>query len=141
MRLIQPYFISNQNNGDDWINSSKQSVLGNDNHTWSVKGAVDTIGRDIILGVQDILVFVIPDKTESPDWELNKRVVSEIKAAHGDKVNLHVDICLCSTTLDGHCCYPEDMNKTYDQLLQQATAVHAAGADVLPPSDCQDQTV
>ncbi len=141
MRLIQPYFINNQTNGDDWIKATKQSVLGNDNHPWSVKGAIDTIGRDIMLGVKDILIFVMPDRTDSPDWELNKRVVSEIKAVHGDKVNLHVDICLCSTTLDGHCCYPEDMNKTYDQLLQQATAVHEAGADVLAPSDCQDQTV
>jgi len=85
MKLIQPYFISNQGNGDDWVLASKQSVLGNDNHPWSVKGAIDTIGRDIALGVKDILVFVMPERSEMPDWDLNKRVVSEIKAAYGDK--------------------------------------------------------
>jgi len=141
MKLIQPYFINNQSNGDDWVQASNQSVLGNDNHPWSVKGAVDTIGRDIILGVKDILIFVMPDRVDLPDWDLNKRVVSEIKAAHGDKVNLHVDICLCSTTLDGHCCYPEDTNKTDEQLFKQASVVYEAGADVLAPSDCQDNTV
>ena len=141
MKLIQPYFISNQGNGDDWVLASKQSVLGNDNHPWSVKGAIDTIGRDIALGVKDILVFVMPERSEMPDWDLNKRVVSEIKAAYGDKVNLHVDICLCSTTLDGHCCYPTDAAKTDEQLFEQASVVYEAGADVLAPSDCQDNTV
>jgi len=132
MDLIQPIFVNE--------NQTEESPLGENNKLYNISDIHDRIKKDIDLGINKFLLFCVPlEKDTDPKWQWQGEVVHEIKNKHD--INLHVDICLCSTMPDGHCNVTDDPKKTEQLLQEQASVVSVAGADVLAPSDCQPNTV
>ena len=98
MNFIQPIFVNQ-------TDSILQGKLGLENASFPLTDICERIQKDIDVGVSDFLLFVTPNtKTDSPDWQFQAQVVNHIKSKFNKQVNLAVDVCMCSTTLDGHCC-------------------------------------
>lgn len=132
MKLIQPIFV---HEGD-----TEETLLGKDNKLHSLEDAHTRIAQDIKLGVTDFLLFLVPlHKNNAPTWTWQAQAVKKLKSL--SRVHtIIVDICLCSTTTDGHC-HLHDAQLTQTHLTNYAQAVHDAGADMVAPSDCQKNTV
>ena len=96
MKLIQPIFV---HEGD-----TQDTKLGKDNKLYSLYDAPDRIYQDQEQGVQEFLLFLVPlTKDNDPTWSWQGEAVEKIKALTGHHAKITVDICLCSTTEDGHC--------------------------------------
>lgn len=133
MKLIQPIFV---HEGD-----TQDTKLGKDNKLYSLYDAPDRIYQDQEQGVQEFLLFLVPlTKDNDPTWSWQGEAVEKIKALTGHHAKITVDICLCSTTEDGHC-HVHDTDRTQTLLTNYAQAVLNAGADCVAPSDCQKNTV
>ena len=133
MKLIQPIFV---HEGD-----TQDTKLGKDNKLYSLYDAPDRIYQDQEQGVQEFLLFLVPlTKDNDPTWSWQGEAVEKIKALTGHHAKITVDICLCSTTTDGHC-HVHDTDRTQTLLTNYAQAVLNAGADCVAPSDCQKNTV
>ena len=133
MKLIQPIFV---HEGD-----TQDTKLGKDNKLYSLYDAPDRIYQDQEQGVQEFLLFLVPlSKDNDPTWSWQGEAVEKIKSLVGHHAKITVDICLCSTTEDGHC-HVHDRDKTQTLLTNYAQSVIRAGADCVAPSDCQKNTV
>ena len=133
MRLIQALFLTE---GD-----TKPTTLGKDNPLWSLYDIHERILKDIALGVDEFLIFPVPvAKEHDPTWGWIGEAIHNIKDRYAYESTLAVDLCLCSTMPDGHCHHP-DPERSRELMINQARAVHRAGADTLAPSDCQPHTV
>ena len=95
-------------------------------------------------GVRHFLLFAIPAKTHpASPLTFATRVVEAIKQRFADAMHLWVDICLCSSTDDGHCGIsgPDrriDLDATLAALEAMTLRVAGAGADGISPSDMMD---
>lgn len=135
MDFIQPIFV-NQTKG---FISGK---LGIENASHPLHEINGRIQQDIDAGVEQFLLFINPNqKTNSPDWNFQTEVVTHIKSKFGKQINLAVDVCLCSTTTDGHCCLIDKPQTTQQLFIDLGKQLKLAGADVLAPSDMQANTV
>jgi porphobilinogen synthase len=137
--LIQPIFVGAQD-------EARRAVDGlGDNARLNLDEAIAQVGRDIDAGVRHFLLFPVPDhKVVHPsDFSFLHRVVSGIKEAHGTRLHLWIDLCLCAWTSHGHCAVLDDRRRldvplTLDTLGRMAVAVADAGADGVAPSDMMD---
>ena len=135
MNFIQPIFV---NQTSDVV----QGKLGPDNASFPLQKINDTIQKDIDVGVKEFLLFVTPNvKTNSPDWQFQGEVVNHIKSKFREQISLAVDVCMCSTTTDGHCCLIDKPQTTQSLFIQLGRVLKQAGADILAPSDMQKDTV
>ena len=135
MDFIQPIFV---NQTSDIV----QGKLGPANASFPLQKINEVIQKDIDVGVEDFLLFVTPDKkTNTPDWKFQSDVVSHIKSKFNKQINLAVDVCMCSTTLDGHCCILDKPQTTQALFIDLGRKLKQAGADILAPSDMQKDTV
>ena len=135
MEFIQPIFV---NQTKDFVSGA----LGIENASHPITAINERIEKDIDLGVSEFLLFVTPNKkTNTPDWKFHGDVVNTIKSKFGDKINLAVDVCMCSTTTDGHCCIMDKPQTTQEFFIKLGRTLKSAGADVLAPSDMQENTV
>lgn len=135
MNFIQPIFV---NQTDQFVSSK----LGIENASHPLAEINERIEKDLDLGVQEFLLFVTPkEKTNTPDWQFNGDVVNTIKSKFGNHIRLAVDVCMCSTTTDGHCCIMHDPQTTQELFVNLGETLKKAGADVLAPSDMQEHTV
>ena len=135
MDFIQPIFV---NQTSDVV----QGKLGPDNASFPLQKINDSIQKDIDVGVKEFLLFVTPNvKTNSPDWQFQGEVVNHIKSKFGEQISLAVDVCMCSTTTDGHCCIIDKPQTTQSLFIQLGRVLKQAGADILAPSDMQKDTV
>ena len=137
--LIQPIFIVEGMSG-------AEAIPGLDgNERLGVGPALETIARDIDQGVRHVLLFAVPEiKGTGPFFAA--KAVDAIKKRFGTSLCLWVDVCLCSTTPDGHCAIFDpagriDLDRTLDALGEMATVVAGAGADGVSPSDMMDGRV
>ncbi len=134
--LIQPIFIVEGLGG-------AEAIPGLDgNERLGIQPALDTIARDVDSGVRHFLLFAVPEKKGSGVFFVG-RAVDAIKKRFGGSLCLWVDVCLCSTTVDGHCAIFDqagriDLDRTLDALGRMATAAADAGADGVSPSDMMD---
>lgn len=134
--LIQPIFIVEGMSG-------AEAIPGLDgNERLGIGPALDTMARDLDQGVRHVLLFAVPEKKGSGVF-FAARAVEAIKKRFGSGVCLWVDVCLCSTTHDGHCAIFDasgriDLDRTLDALGTMATVVAEAGADGVSPSDMMD---
>ena len=93
--LIQPIFIVEGLGG-------AEAIPGLDgNERLGIQPALDTIARDVDSGVRHFLLFAVPEKKGSGVFFVG-RAVDAIKKRFGGSLCLWVDVCLCSTTVDGH---------------------------------------
>ena len=133
MNLIQPIFV---HEGD-----TQDTKLGKLNKLYSLYDVEDRIRADQDLGVTQFLLFLVPlTKDNEPTWSWQADAVYKIKDLVKHDATIITDVCLCSTTEDGHC-HVHDAARTQTLLTNYAQAVVNAGADVLAPSDCQKNTV
>ncbi len=114
------------------------------NHRLSTEDALSTIGSDLAAGVRHFLLFAVPSKSApAAPGAFAARVVEAIKRQFGDAMHLWVDICLCSTTDDGHCAtaardHRIDLDAKLAALAAMTLRVARAGADGISPSDMMD---
>lgn len=119
----------------------------------SVDTLVDTVGRDLELGIHSVLLFGVPDAdVKSPDGRgagtddnLVSQAVSALKKNYGHDLLVMTDVCLCAYTDHGHCGLIVDdridNDATLPHLAAMALAHARAGADVVAPSDMMDGRV
>lgn len=137
--LIQPIFVGAQD-------EARRAVEGlGDNARLHPAEAIAQVGRDLEAGVRHFLLFPVPDhKADRPaDFEFLRNAVAGIKEAHGSRLHLWIDLCLCAWTSHGHCAVLDnhrrlDVPLTLDALGRMAVAVADAGADGVAPSDMMD---
>jgi porphobilinogen synthase len=134
--LVQPVFVVEGL-------AAAEPIAGLDgNLRLPLAGALDIIADDAAAGVRHVLLFAVP-RPGSPYGAFAATAVDAIKRACGDAIHLWVDICLCSSTADGHCAISHDngridLDATLDALAQMTTRVADAGADGVSPSDMMD---
>ena len=136
--LIQPLFVVEGL-------TATEAIPGLDgNHRLSINDALRTIGSDAAAGARHFLLFAVPSKSEpAAAGAFAARVVDAIKREFGDTMHLWVDVCLCSTTDDGHCAISDadhriDLDATLAALEAMTLRVARAGANGISPSDMMD---
>jgi porphobilinogen synthase len=136
--LIQPIFVVEGLRAIEPI----QGLDGN--NRLAIEDALKVIESDIAAGVRHFLLFAIPAKTNpASPGTFASRVVEAVKQRFADAMHLWVDICLCSSTEDGHCAIsgPDrriDLDATLAALEAMTLRVARAGADGISPSDMMD---
>jgi porphobilinogen synthase len=134
MNLIQPLFVNEKGR-------TETAGLGVHNSSFSEILINDQIQQDVDKGVDSFLLFITPQyKTWTPDWSFNQRIVNQIKTKF-PKIQLIVDVCLCSTLPDGHCRVMDKPDTSEALLIDLGKKLESAGADILAPSDMGDNTV
>jgi porphobilinogen synthase len=136
--LVQPLFVVEGLQGSE-------AIAGLDgNARLSLNAALDVIGEDLAAGVRHFLLFAVPSPASAASHgAFAAAVVNAIKRQYGDALHLWVDICLCSSTSDGHCAIADasgriDLDATLAALEQMTLRVADAGADGASPSDMMD---
>jgi porphobilinogen synthase len=120
-------------------------------HRVSPDEAVREAHRLLEVGVRSVLLFGLPatkDAEGSGAWDPEGPVPGAIRALRaelGDEMALIADVCLCEYTSHGHCGVLRDAtidnDATLPRLARTATALAAAGADVVAPSAMADGQV
>lgn len=137
--LIQPIFVGTQTERRRLVDG-----LG-DNARLNLPEAVDQVGRDLEAGVRHFLLFPLPGEKHSEPHDFGglERAVESLKSAHGARLSLWVDLCLCAWTTHGHCAILDDRRRldvprTLEALGRMAVAAADVGADGVAPSDMMD---
>ena len=145
--FVQPHFVVPGNG----ISEPIGAMPGIDHQ--SVDRLVDTVGKDLELGIRSVLLFGVPDETvKRPDGSaaaaednLVSTAVTALKDRFGEQLVVITDVCLCAYTDHGHCGLIVDGKVDNDSTLPHLAAMalsHArAGADVVAPSDMMDGRV
>lgn len=136
--FIQPLFVVEGLTGIE-------PIAGLDgNHRLPIEDALRTIESDLDAGVRHFLLFAVPAKNDAAAiGAFAARVVESLKRRFADAMHLWVDICLCSSTEDGHCAISGadrriDLDATLAALEAMTLRVARAGADGISPSDMMD---
>ena len=136
--LIQPIFVVEGLLGSE-------AIPGLDgNFRYGIESVIDVIAADVAAGVRHFLLFAVPAKSSSIGYgAFAAKVVDAIKRRFGGELHLWVDICLCSSTDDGHCAISDpnrriDLDATLAALESMTLRVADAGADGISPSDMMD---
>jgi porphobilinogen synthase len=136
--LIQPLFVVEDID-------APQPISGLDgNERLPMNAALDRIGADLDNAVRHFLLFAVPSSSSrGARGYFTARAVEAIKQRFGDRLCLWVDVCLCSSTDDGHCAISTtpgriDLPATLEALSQIALRAADAGADGISPSDMMD---
>ncbi|MFV2071490.1 MAG: porphobilinogen synthase [Thermoanaerobaculales bacterium] len=145
--LVQPHFVVPGSGISDPI-----GAMPGIKHQ-SVDRLLETVARDLDLGIRSALLFGVPGETDkSPDgnasWaedNLVSRAVAALKDRFGEDLAVMTDVCLCAYTDHGHCGLlvegRVDNDSTLPCLARMAVAHAQAGADVVAPSDMMDGRV
>jgi porphobilinogen synthase len=145
--FVQPHFVVPGNG----ISEPIGAMPGIDHQ--SVDRLVETVGKDLELGIRSVLLFGVPDETvKRPDGSaaaaednLVSTAVTALKDRFGEQLVVITDVCLCAYTDHGHCGLIVDGKVDNDSTLPHLAAMalsHArAGADVVAPSDMMDGRV
>jgi porphobilinogen synthase len=134
--LVQPLFVV------EGLGHA-ESIAGLDgNSRLTIEGVRDAIADDVSAGVRHFLLFAVP-RPGSPHGGFAASAIDVIKRAFGDALHLWVDVCLCSTTDDGHCAISDrngriDLDATLQALEQITLRAADAGVDGVSPSDMMD---
>ncbi len=136
--LVQPIFVVEGLEGTE-------PIPGLDgNARLGLDAALDVIAADVAAGVRHFLLFAVPSRASLAGYgAFAATVVGVVKRAFGEAIHLWVDICLCSSTDDGHCGISRaggqiDLDATLAALEQMTLRVADAGADGASPSDMMD---
>ncbi len=145
--LVQPHFVV----PGTAVSEPIQAMPGIEHQ--SVDRFVDTVSRDLELGIRAVLLFGVPDAADKTSdgraaWANDAVVaqaVAELKRRFADELAVMTDVCLCAYTDHGHCGVVLDGRIDNDRtlpLLARMALCHArAGADLVAPSDMMDGRV
>lgn len=134
--LVQPIFVV------EGLRDREVIPGLDDNFRLSIDTALSAIESDVAAGVRHFLLFAVPT-AHAPFGAFAARVVEAITRRFGDTLHLWVDICICSSTSDGHCAIsgPDariDLDATLSALEEMTLRVADAGAGGVSPSDMMD---
>lgn len=136
--LVQPLFVVEDID-------APQAIAGLDgNERLPLAAALDRIAADLDHAVRHFLLFAVPSVTSrGARGYFTGRVVEAIKQRFADRLCLWVDVCLCSSTDDGHCAISTssgriDLPATLGALGDITVRAADAGADGISPSDMMD---
>lgn len=136
--LIQPVFVV------EGLGSSEPIPGLDGTFRFGIEQAQRSIAADVDAGVRHFLLFAVPGtKAGAGFGTFAARVVEAVKRYVGQNVHLWVDICLCSSTDDGHCAISGadrriDLDATLSALEAMTLRTADAGADGVSPSDMMD---
>jgi len=137
--LIQPIFVV------EGLGAAEPITGLDGNARLGLDAALETIARDVADGVRHFLLFAVPAPASGRNafGIYAATVVAAIKARFGGQLCLWVDVCLCSSTPDGHCAIADgrgriDLPSTLAALADVAVRAADAGADGVSPSDMMD---
>jgi len=114
---------------------------------------IETISRDISLGLSAHMIFPVMSESEKDDEGTKaaddgmplQSVVRDLKEKFGDEILLMTDACLCTSTDHGHCGLLEGKNIVNDPSVETLVGIslsHArAGTDYVCLSDMMDGRV
>jgi len=112
---------------------------------------VDEVGDISNLQIPAVMVFGLPSKKDdvgSSAYDENgivQKAISEIRKAHGEKIVIMADVCLCQYTSTGHCGLVKDNkidnDSSIETLTKIATSQANAGVDIVSPSAMMDGQV
>ena len=116
-----------------------------------VSEAAAEAGDALAAGVPAVMVFGIPSSKDDEgsqaydDGGVAQSAISAIRAAHGDRIAIMSDVCLCQYTSTGHCGVVRggavDNDASVELLARTAVSQARAGADVVSPSAMMDGQV
>ena len=116
-----------------------------------VSEAAAESGEAMAAGVQAVMVFGIPSAKDDAgssaydDGGVVQSAISSIRKAHGDRIVVMSDVCLCQYTSTGHCGVSRggaiDNDETVELLARTAVSQARAGSDVVSPSAMMDGQV
>jgi porphobilinogen synthase len=146
-QLIQPHFV-HEPSGTVPIDAMPGVAR------MGIGALVDRVGADLDVGLTSILLFGVHGESAKdaaasaatdPDG-LVPRTVRRLRDEFGDRLTIYTDVCLCGSTLSGHCGVVHEsgdiLNDESLPLLAEMAFAHAqAGADVVAPSDMMDGRV
>jgi len=143
-KLIMPYFVCE---GDE-TRIAIESMPGIDRV--SIDNLLKDVEKDIVLGVNAVLIFGIPEHKDDEATEaysqsgIVQRAVGKLRKEFPDLMII-TDVCLCEFMSHGHCGIVNDgiiVNDSSLELLAKTALSHAiAGADMVAPSDMMDGRV
>ena len=112
---------------------------------------VDEVGDISNLQIPAVMVFGLPSKKDdvgSSAYDENgivQKAISEIRKAHGEKIVIMADVCLCQYTSAGHCGLVKDNKIDNDSSIETLTKIAIsqakAGVDIVSPSAMMDGQV
>ncbi len=112
---------------------------------------VDEVGDISNLQIPAVMIFGLPSKKDdvgSSAYDENgivQKAISEIRKAHGEKIVIMADVCLCQYTSTGHCGLVKDNKIDNDSSIETLTKIAIsqakAGVDVVSPSAMMDGQV
>jgi len=112
---------------------------------------VDEVGDISNLQIPAVMVFGLPSKKDdvgSSAYDENgivQKAIFEIRKAHGEKIVIMADVCLCQYTSTGHCGLVKDDKIDNDSSIETLTKIAIsqakAGVDVVSPSAMMDGQV
>jgi len=117
--------------------------------------SVDTLEAEIErlmqTGVRSVLLFGLPESKDAEgsgawaDSGVMQEAIRELRRVAGNDLAILADVCLCEYTSHGHCGVLRDASVDNDAtlplLVQTATSLIEAGADVVAPSAMMDGQV
>jgi len=135
--LVQPLFVV------EGLQTSERIAGLDGNSRLPIEKVLDVVAADLAAGVRHFLLFPVPSRAGDGYGAFAATVVELIKRAFGDVLHLWVDVCLCSSTDDGHCAISRgrgqiDLDATLAALGQMALRIADAGGDGVSPSDMMD---
>lgn len=120
-------------------------------HRVPVSEAAAEAGGALADGVPAVMVFGIPSSKDDEgssaydDGGIVQSAISAIRRAHGDRIVVMSDVCLCQYTSAGHCGVVRggivDNDRSVELLARTAVSQARAGADVVSPSAMMDGQV
>jgi porphobilinogen synthase len=107
------------------------------------------VEMDLKAGCSKLLLFSVPAKKGEKkfDFHFTAKQVAALRKEFGKDLFISVDVCLCSSTVHGHCGILNaegdhvENSATVSELARAAAAYAQAGADCVAPSDMMDGRV
>lgn len=139
-QMIQPLFVVEEI-------AVKESIPGiPGTYRDTPTSLLEQVAADLKNGVTKFILFGVPKNKKTADFDTSFTVsqIKALKEKFGDQIWLAVDVCLCASTLHGHCgilndCGDHVLNPDSTHALAEVAAAYAkAGADCVAPSDMMD---
>ena len=146
-QLIQPHFV-HEDTGTVPIEAMPGVAR------MGIGALAERVGADLDVGLSSVLLFGVHQKSAkdaqasaaTDPGGLVPRAVRRLRDEFGNRLTIYTDVCLCGSTLSGHCGVVHESGEVLNDeslpLLAEMAFVHAqAGADVVAPSDMMDGRV
>lgn len=139
-KLIQPYFVVESIR-------EKESIPGLTGvYRETPDSLLHQVERDLEAGCSKMLLFGIPNQKSEREfhYEFIASQIAALRSRFGNDLFIAVDVCLCSSTIHGHCGILSaegdhiENNSSVNELARAATQYAQAGADCVAPSDMMD---